>query len=226
MIAIILPAGVASAEAGAEPALPLLPDEAAALGAVSDLRRDEFTLGRSCARRALMQLGAPATPILIGPDREPLWPDGIVGSIAHCPGYCAAVAAPRAPLLTIGIDAEVNQPLPPGVFDMIATEPERLSLPVRPGDDICWDRVLFCAKESLYKAWFPIARRWLGFKDAVVTLDRDAGTFGIRLEVAAPMQQRPPVIRFSGRWLANGRHIVAATFVEATSNSAAAVGEP
>jgi 4'-phosphopantetheinyl transferase EntD len=225
MIAIILPAGVASAEAGAEPALPLLPGEAAALGAVSELRRNEFTLGRSCARRALMQLGAPTTPILIGPDREPLWPDGIVGSIAHCPGYCAAVAAPGARFLTIGIDAEVNQPLPPGVFETIALEPERLSLPVRPGDDICWDRVLFCAKESLYKAWFPLAHRWLGFKDAVITLDRDAGTFGVRLEVPAPMQQRRPVTQFNGRWLANGRHIVAATFVDATSNPAAAGGE-
>jgi 4'-phosphopantetheinyl transferase EntD len=225
MIAIILPPGVASAEAGAEPALPLLPDEAAALGAVSELRRNEFTLGRSCARRALMQLRAPTTPILIGPDREPLWPDGIVGSIAHCPGYCAAVAAPRARFLTIGIDAEVNQPLPPGVFETITLEPERLSLPVRPGDDICWDRVLFCAKESLYKAWFPLARRWLGFKDAVVTLDRDAGTFDIRLEVPAPMQQRRPVTGFNGRWLANGRHIVAATFVDATSKPAAAGGD-
>src|SRR5262249_33599292 len=56
-----------------------------------------------------------------------------------------------------------------------------------------WDRLLFSAKESVYKAWFPLARRWLGFEEADVTLD-PAGRFTARLLVPGP------VSGFTGRW--------------------------
>ena len=49
-----------------------------------------------------------------------------------------------------------------------------------------WDRLLFSTKESVYKAWFPLAERWLGFEDARVTIDRDRGSFAARLLVPGP----------------------------------------
>ena len=77
---------------GGEPD-PLLPAERAALGQVVDGRRRDFAAGRHCARRALARLVGSPEPILSGPDREPVWPQGIVGSITHCDGYRAAAVA-------------------------------------------------------------------------------------------------------------------------------------
>ena len=45
-----------------------------------------------------------------------------------------------------------------------------------------WDRILFCAKEATYKAWFPLTKRWLGFEDAHIVFDLDppgGGTTGV-----------------------------------------------
>jgi 4'-phosphopantetheinyl transferase EntD len=67
---------------------------------------------------------------------------------------------------------------------------------------VCWDRVLFSAKESVYKAWFPLARRWLDFTEADVTIDPAGGTFRARLLVDGPVAGGRPVTGFTGRWLA------------------------
>src|SRR4051794_19903843 len=97
MIAEILPAGAVAEEAvGEVESAPLLPEEEAALGTVVETRRHEFTIGRNCAHRALARLGFPPAPLLRGHYRQPLWPIGVVGSITHCSGYCAAVVAHRA----------------------------------------------------------------------------------------------------------------------------------
>ena len=72
-----------------------------------------------------------------------------------------------------------------------------------------WDRILFSAKESVYKAWFPIAREWMGFEDADLTLDRD-GTFAARLLKTGPEVEGEPLTSFSGRWLADDGLIITA----------------
>ena len=64
-----------------------------------------------------------------------------------------------------------------------------------------WDRLLFSAKESVYKAWFPLAQRWLGFEDAIVAVDRGFGTFTARLLVPGPRPGGRELSGFSGRWL-------------------------
>jgi 4'-phosphopantetheinyl transferase EntD len=64
-----------------------------------------------------------------------------------------------------------------------------------------WDRLLFSAKESVYKAWFPLAKRWLGFEDAVVTLDTSTETFTARLLVSGALIGGRGLTGFSGRWL-------------------------
>ncbi len=64
-----------------------------------------------------------------------------------------------------------------------------------------WDRLLFSAKESVYKAWFPLAGRWLGFEDAIVAVDRGFGSFSARLLVPGPVLGGRELTGFSGRWL-------------------------
>lgn len=179
MIARLLPPEVVAVELFHDPTGALLfAEEQALIANAVPQRRDEFTTARVCARRALAGLGYPPAPILPGPRREPLWPDGVVGSITHCVGYRAAAAAHAADVLTIGIDAEPHQPLPDGVFEWISLPAERSQLQALSAaePDVHWDRLLFCAKESVYKAWYPITKRWLGVKDADVTVDATGGT--------------------------------------------------
>ena len=68
---------------------------------------------------------------------------------------------------------------------------------------ICWDQLLFSAKESVYKTWFPLARRWLGFESADILIDPLAGTFTARLLV-----QGPPLVNGSPLTLLNRRGLV------------------
>lgn len=215
MIAAVVPSGTAAVEARDDMRDAfLLPEEAAALGHVAEVRRREFTLARSCGRRALTRLGFAPVPVLRGADREPIWPAGIVGSITHCRGYCAAALAPAARLVTIGIDAEVHAALPRGILQMVSVDEERDWIRSAPDDGICWDRLLFSAKESVFKAWFPMTRRWLGFEDAAVTVDPDAGTFHARLLVPAPLVGGAIVSGFDGRYAIEDGHIVTAVVVE------------
>ena len=97
----------------------------------------------------------------------------MVGSITHCAGYRACAVARAAHVAGVGIDAEPHAPLPAGVLGQIARPEERplLARAGRTEPAVHWDRLLFCAKEAVYKVWFPLAACWLGFEDAVLTLD-------------------------------------------------------
>ena len=178
--------------------------------------RREFATARGCAHAALARLGVPPAAIL--PDRKgaPVWPDGVVGSITHCSGYRAAAAAPAAQVAAVGIDAEPNRPLrTDGMLDVIAREQERARLAelALVASDVCWDKLLFCAKEAVYKAWYPLARCWLGFQSADVVFDPDEGTFTARLLVPGPAVGGSPLTTLSGRWLANRGLLVAAVVI-------------
>ncbi|SFQ98103.1 4'-phosphopantetheinyl transferase EntD (siderophore biosynthesis) [Lentzea waywayandensis] len=178
----------------------LFPEEEALLGNAVPKRRFEFGTVRACAREAMRRLDVEPAAILPGPKREPLWPAGIVGSLTHCAGYRAAALARESDFQTIGIDAEPHKPAPDGVLGAIAIPAELRRMPGLKVDDpkICWDRLLFSAKESTYKAWYPVTRRWLGFEDADITLNAD-GTFHSRI-----LLPDTPVAGFDGRWLVQG----------------------
>ena len=103
----------------------LFPEEEQALGRAVEKRRREFITGRACAREALGRLGLPPAPIGSGAHGEPLWPAGVVGSITHCEGYRACAVARASDLGALGIDAEVDAPLPTGVWEAIAHGAER-----------------------------------------------------------------------------------------------------
>jgi 4'-phosphopantetheinyl transferase EntD len=204
MIEEILPPEVVSAEAYDDLAdVTLFPEEEAVVARSVDKRRREFATARGCARRAMATLGLPPVPIVPGERGAPTWPPGVVGSMTHCDGYRASVVALQEKVRTVGIDAEPNGPLPDGVLEAIATPPELAWLKRVAGDSsgVCWDRLLFSAKETIYKAWFPLTRRWLNFEEAVVTPHPDAGTFAARLLVPGPVVDGRPLTGFAGRWI-------------------------
>jgi 4'-phosphopantetheinyl transferase EntD len=224
LIETILPDAVASAEAWDDPPDAVLyPGEAELISRAVDKRRREFRTARHCARRALRQLGLPPVAVLRGERGEPQWPPGIVGSLTHCSGYRAAAVARSSVVCALGIDAEPNEPLPAGVLDTIAlTEEQRRLSQLAAVDQItCWDRLLFCAKESVYKAWFPLTRRWLGFEDATVsitasTADPARGSFAARLLVPGLTHTGHPLTQLGGRWLRSEQLLITAIAVSAT----------
>src|SRR5271156_5942036 len=105
----LFPAEVVGAELS-EPGDPqqLLPEEAAHLGRAVPKRVQEFAAGRLCARRALAEFGMPDFPVRVAEDRQPIWPDSLVGSITHTAGFCAAVVAERRHIQALGLDSEVT----------------------------------------------------------------------------------------------------------------------
>ncbi len=179
MIEELLPPEVVAVDTREERLVELFPEERAALGQAVEKRRREFVTARACAREALAQLDLPPSPIASGERGEPRWPAGVVGSITHCAGFRACALARATDLAGLGIDAEPHAPLPEGVLGEIARAEERPLLTqlahVYPA--VHWDRLLFSAKEAVYKVWFPIAACWLGFEDAVLTLDPVERTF-------------------------------------------------
>jgi enterobactin synthetase component D / holo-[acyl-carrier protein] synthase len=176
----------------------MLPEEASVVARSVPRRRREFAAGRACAHLALGRLGYRPAPLLPGPDRAPAWPRGAVGSITHCRDYCAAAAARRSELRALGIDAELNQPLPEGVAELVCT-PAELDWSAStedPGAD--WRTLIFSAKESVYKAWQPLTGQWLGYRDVELHIDAEAGTFEARLLVPAPAALGTGLRSFSG----------------------------
>lgn len=219
MIEEILPSGVVPAEAfdelppdPAEPATLPFPEETAAVARAVPRRQREFATVRACARRALGALGLPPVPLLPGRRGAPRWPEGVVGSMTHCDGYRAAAVAPASHTLAIGIDAEPNGPLPDGVLAAVALPREREQVRALGGTDpeVHWDRLLFSAKESVFKTWYPLTGRELDFDEADIALDPAAGTFTARLLVPGPVVAGRPLDVFTGRWLARDGLVVTA----------------
>jgi 4'-phosphopantetheinyl transferase EntD len=214
----ILPPGVAAAEAFTDPpGVQLFPAEEAVIAKAAGQRRREFATARACARAALASLGLPPVPILPGPRGAPRWPAGVVGSMTHCAGYRAGAVAHDRDVLTIGLDAEPHGALPDGVLRAVASgdEQARLAAIAIAVPGVCWDRMLFSAKESVYKAWFPLTGRWLGFEDASVTIDPANATFTARLLVDGPEVNGAALTGFGGRWLVGGGLIITAIVVPA-----------
>ncbi|MFE2730772.1 4'-phosphopantetheinyl transferase [Streptomyces sp. NPDC059349] len=226
----VLPAFVAVAGAFGEAAgAVLFPEERAYVAGAAATRRREFGEVRHCARRALGALGIRPLPLVPGADRAPRWPGGVVGSMTHCPGYRAAAVASRTRLLSLGIDAEPHAPLPAGVLDLVADPVERAALArlARTHPRVHWDTLLFSAKESVFKAWFPLMGSWLDFTDARLRFRPRDAAFDVRVRVPAPPASPLPgqsaiTPCFTGSWcIARG---ILATSVMALHSGPAAEG--
>lgn len=217
MIDRILPVFVATAEAFDDRSrAKLFPAEEAVISQVVERRRREFTTVRHCARQALADLGYAPVSILPGAQREPQWPAGVVGSMTHCDGYRAAALARDCDAAALGIDAEPHLPLPDGLLASIARPEEgpRLSELQAQYPHVHWDRLTFSAKESVFKAWFPLARRWLGFEDATLTFDPEAQVFDVELHKSGLVVAGRPLMRLAGRWIVQDSLIITSVVVE------------
>ncbi|EBR3161175.1 enterobactin synthase subunit EntD [Salmonella enterica] len=128
-------------------------------------RKAEHLAGRIAAVHALREVGVRAVPD-IGEKRQPLWPDGLFGSISHCASTALAVISRQR----VGIDIEkimsqhTATELAPSIIDsderqiiQASTLPFPLAL-----------TLAFSAKESVYKAFSGNATL-PGFDSAKIT---------------------------------------------------------
>jgi len=167
------------------------PEEAGDVARAVIGRRIAFATGRACARRALARLDVTAFDLRNGEDRAPRWPAGIVGSITHTGaapgGYCAVVVGRSTDLAALGVDAEQWNRLTPALWRRVLTSDELVWVERHdPERQRIFATVIFSAKESFYKAQYPISRRFLNFHDVEVTVEPSDSTFQVRvLERAA-----------------------------------------
>jgi 4'-phosphopantetheinyl transferase EntD len=215
-ISSILPERVASRECrGDIRDQHVFAEELALVENAVESRRREFATTRWCAHRTLAALGVPDVPLLSDALGAPMWPPGIVGSLTHCTGYRAAAAASSTSWRAIGIDAEVNGPLPVGVLELTAgpSEIEELTVLGRRDRTIDGGRLLFSCKEAVYKAWYSMAGTWLDFEDVQLSFSAAGRTFVARVPAPGGGSDEPAGFCMHGSWIVSGGLILTATVI-------------
>jgi 4'-phosphopantetheinyl transferase EntD len=159
----------------------LLPEELPSFkNAVVEVRRRSGAARRS-ARHLLQNFSLLNCAIPKAKSGAPIWPLGIVGSLAHDATVAVAAVASKTVVSSLGIDVEADAPMPAELANRVATPWEQARYPV----SVLKSRRLFVAKEAVYKATFPVDGRFLDFQD--VDVDFQAGrartAHGIGVEV-------------------------------------------
>lgn len=145
----------------------LLPGEMDSFAkAVTKVRRSSGA-ARATARELFRQLGRGSDAISKGAAGAPIWPKGLVGSLAHDDEIAVAAIAERHDFSSLGIDVEPTEPLDAELFDVIATRAERQRI----RNDGVVGRLLFSVKEAVYKAVYPLDGTFLDHQDIEVWLD-------------------------------------------------------
>ena len=142
-------------------------EEAASLVPRAPAARRASGAARIVARELLARLGHPDAPVPKGAGGEPIWPAGVVGSLAHDDEVAVAAIGLQHDFGSIGIDVEPARDLPAEMLDLVAMPAELRQI----GGDLRKARLLFAAKEAVYKAAYRFDQAFLEFPDIEVDLD-------------------------------------------------------
>ncbi len=135
----------------------------------SGKRLKDFSTGRYCARKALVAIGYENAEILMGDEKQPIWPTGYVGSISHSAKLVGAIAATSSHIKSIGLDIETIGKIKPEMWKLLYTESEIKFLNQFGDEELAYHTTLiFSFKESFYKLQFPLTNTYLDFKDVEV----------------------------------------------------------
>ena len=121
---------------------------------------------RIVARDLLTRLGFPDAQVPKGAGGEPVWPPGVVGSLAHDDQVAVAAVGLERDFVSIGIDVEPARELSAEMLELVAS-PDELR---RIDRDPLKGRLLFAAKEAVYKAAYRPDQTFLEFTDIEVDL--------------------------------------------------------
>lgn len=132
-------------------------------------RRSEFLAGRILARAAMERLHHGGAMVGIGEWGAPIWPAGISGSISHSQGKCACLVVANDTTL-VGLDVEKlpTRASLQAIFCQALNAEERDRIFQQTVlDAAILATLIFSAKETIYKALYPVVMDFFGF-DAVV----------------------------------------------------------
>lgn len=149
----------------------LWPAELSAAASMSEKRRREFTAGRHCARQALLRLGREPVALPIGSGRAPVWPTEIIGSISHTDHIAIAAVARQTDLRSLGIDVESAEPLEAKLLNLVCRDDEQSALIAGDSQPGAAAKLLFSAKESVYKCLWPVTGMFLEFHAIGIRID-------------------------------------------------------
>jgi len=138
-------------------------------------RKEHYRSGRICAGEVLSKLGTRGQPVLRDPQtREPLWPEGISGAITHSGKWAAAAAGKSSDVSGIGIDLEDLERQVDSRISRHVCIPEEQKWLQECGEDFLEQnlKIIFSAKESIFKAFFPYTRTYLHFHDARILMEQ------------------------------------------------------
>ncbi|MDI6798122.1 MAG: 4'-phosphopantetheinyl transferase superfamily protein, partial [Desulfatibacillaceae bacterium] len=157
----------------------LMPQEAACIKAGACQKRlDDFCMGRAAAHRALANINADRGPVLKSDSGLPLWPQGFIGSISHKQNAAVALAGPKGSLLGLGLDLEYRaDPIGEAVARRICLAEELAWVSADKALFHQRTRMLFSAKESVYKAFFAAFGAKPGFLDIALAWDEAKSAF-------------------------------------------------
>ncbi len=172
----------------------LLPEEARSLPARQPAMRCASGAARWIAHGLLAEFCVNDTAVLRAPSGAPVWPEGITGSLAHDNEMAVAAIAPVGRIASLGIDVEPALALPDDILALVATRADRTDA----ADRHLAGRILFSAKEAVYKAVYPLDREILGYEDIAVDLDAGHATTktGRRVSLAYCVAPRVVVLAF------------------------------
>jgi 4'-phosphopantetheinyl transferase EntD len=142
----------------------LLPEEIGAFAASVLKVRRASGAARLVARELMPHFGCVPRAVPKSGAGMPVWPEGIVGSLAHDNEVAVAAMAAKSEFLNVGIDVEPAEPLEPGMLEIVATPNERKWA----ASDPLYGRVLFAIKEAVYKAVNPLDGVFLDHHDVEV----------------------------------------------------------
>jgi len=153
----------------------------------SSKRKSEFILGRQVAHLALKRFALESIPILRNhKTREPCWPKSVYGSITHSGNLAAAAVGLTKDISGIGIDLE----------NLSRKIDFKISRHICVNDELKWLekfnpeqanlnlRIIFSAKESIFKCFFPVSRKYIHFNDVKVIINEKKSGFSFILSNA------------------------------------------
>lgn len=236
LLGAVVPPGVVTAEEvlpapyrpSPEERSELFPQERAYIHGSSALRRAQFEAARRCAGTALKAFGVTRPPMMPGPGGAPVFPTGFRGSMTHKGCYVAAAVAPDFVWAGVGVDAELDEPLPQGVLEAV-TGPgdlEHVYALQEQREGPHWDRILFSAKESAFKLYFTTAGVALAFATIRVRFDASSNAIAVMAPGAPLVAVDKPQTIVRGRWSSGDGLIVTAVTAPAAESYSGAESRP
>lgn len=178
--------------------MPRAPDssEARAVSGAIPTRQTEFHAGRAAARAAMVALGLPPRPVPVGPDRAPIWPDGVVASLTHDARACIAVMGLAEDWRGLGIDLEDDAALDLDLVSDVCSVNERAWLDTLPAARRgLMAKLIFSAKEASYKAQYPLTGQLFGFDGFEIEIDEPKTAFTARFTMPTGIFQAGDILR-------------------------------